>query len=178
MIRELASIIVLVVLQLRRVARAQLVDREADEIQRIFDLVRQCAGELAERGEALEPVELGLALARAAQLVDHLVEAAREQSDLVAPMRLGHRFEAARRDVLRGGGDRVNRLDVAIGQHVGEDQPDREDRQRDRQQVDAMLLERPREVGEIGHHLDVAEQVVLDFDRDQVDGLLAAPGPL
>ena len=135
--------------------------------------MRQRAGELAERGEAFQPVELGLALARAAQLIDHLVEAAREQPDLVAPMRLGHRFEAARRDVLRGRGDRVDRLDVAIGQHVGENQPDRENRQRDRQQMDAMLLERAGEIGEVRHHLDVAEQMVLDLDRDQVDGLLA-----
>src|SRR6266852_3771989 len=74
-------------------ARASLVDRQADEIQRILDLVRQCAGQLAERGKALEPVELGLALSCAAQLVDHLVEAAREQSDLVAPMRLRYRFK-------------------------------------------------------------------------------------
>ena len=88
-------------------------------------------------------------------------------------MRLGHRFEAARRDVLRGGRDRVDRIDVALGQHVGEDQPDRENRKRDRQQVDAMLLQRAGEIGEVGHHLDVTEKVVLDLDRDQVDSLLA-----
>ena len=54
--------------QLRRIARAQLVERQADEIQRILDLVRQRAGELAQRGEAFEPIQLLLALARAAQL--------------------------------------------------------------------------------------------------------------
>ena len=59
--------------------------------------MRQAAGELAERGEAFEAIQLRLALARAAQLRDHLVEAARQQTDLVAPLAFRHRLQSARR---------------------------------------------------------------------------------
>ncbi len=116
---------------LRRIARAQLVEREADEVQRILYFMRQAAGQLTQRREALEPVELLLALARVAQLPDHLVEAARQQSDFVAPMRLGHRLQPARRDILRRVRHRVDRLHVTIGQDIREHQPDRENRERD-----------------------------------------------
>ena len=106
-----------------RVLGAHLIEREADEVERIFYLVREAAGELAERGESFEAIELGLALARMAQLLDHLVEAVSEQPDLVAALALGHRLQAARHDVLSGGGDGMNRFDITLGEEVRDDSP-------------------------------------------------------
>src|SRR5579885_3854627 len=83
-------------------------------MQRVLDLMRQAAGQLTQRGEALQAVEFLLALARVAQLIDHLVEAAGQKSDFVAPAHLGHRLQAARRDVLCRRGHHVDRPRVAV----------------------------------------------------------------
>ena len=132
---QLAHEFVAAARQLRTVARAQLVERQADEVERVLDLVGQRARQLPQRREALEPIKLLLPFARAPQLRHHVVEAPREQSDFVAAARLRHRLEPARGDILRGGGHRVNRLDVALGQDIREHQPHREDRQAEREQA-------------------------------------------
>src|SRR5271154_7323791 len=89
---ELAQKRLAIVRLLRRIAGTQLVEREADEIQRILYFMREAAGQLPQGREALEPVQFLLALASVAELPDHVVEAARQQSNLVASMRLRHRL--------------------------------------------------------------------------------------
>ncbi len=157
---------------LRRIARAQLVERETDKVERIFDLMRQAAGQLPERGESFEAIQLMLALTRMPELPDHVVEASRQQADLVASMRLRNRLQPARGNILRRIGDRMNRLHVTIGENIGEDQPDRENRHRDRQLPAPILRQRRREIGEIRDHLHVAQQMVLDLDRNQIHSRL------
>src|SRR5262249_5999846 len=103
-----------------------LIEREADEVERIFYFMRESAGELTERGESFEAIELGLALARMTQLLDHLIEAASQKADFVAPLALRHGLESARHDVLRGIGDGMNRLDVAVCEKIRDHESDRE----------------------------------------------------
>ena len=149
-----------------RIFGAHLIEREADEVERIFYFMRQSAGELAERGETFEAIELGFALARMAQLLDHLVEAMSQKPDFVAPFALRHRLQPARHDVLRRRGDRMNRLDVTLGEEVGDYQSDREDYDREGQLMQAALRQRFCEVAKIRDHPHIAEQMVLDLDRD------------
>ena len=172
--RDLMDIGVGVGLDPARILGAHLIEREADEVERIFYFMRQAAGELAERGETLEAIELGLALARVTQLLDHLVEAMRQKPDLVATLALGHRLQPARHDVLRRRGDRMNRLDVTLGEEVRDYQSGREDHDREGQLTQPALRQRLREVAEVRHHAHIAEQMIFDLDRNQVNGLLGA----
>src|SRR5712672_2120077 len=117
---------------LRRIARAQLVECETDKVERIFDLMREAASQLSERGESFEAIQLMLALARMPELPDRVVEASGQESDFVASMRLRNRLQPARGNILRRIGDRMNRLHITVSKDIGEDQPDRENRHRDR----------------------------------------------
>src|SRR5216684_5447994 len=65
---ELAQKLVTFARELRSVARAELVEGQADEVERILDFMRERAGELSEGGKAFEPVELELTLAGPAKL--------------------------------------------------------------------------------------------------------------
>src|SRR5689334_15023200 len=113
--------------ELRSVTHPHLIDRQADEVQRIFYLMCQGAGELTEGGKALEPVKFGFALAGSAKLRHHLVEAASEQPDFVAPARFRHRLKTMGGDILSGVGDCVNRLNVTLSKQICEDQSDCKD---------------------------------------------------
>src|SRR5690242_2274580 len=73
---ELAQKLVTFARELRSVARTELVQGEADEVERIFDFMRERAGELSEGRKAFEPVELELTLTRPAKLRQHVIEAA------------------------------------------------------------------------------------------------------
>src|SRR4029077_19760266 len=90
---QLMQKLLAIVRLLRRIARAQLVERETDKVERILDLMREAAGQLPERGESLEAIQLMLALARMPELPDHVVEASSQQTDFVAPMRLRNRLQ-------------------------------------------------------------------------------------
>src|SRR5438128_8843311 len=74
---ELAQKCVAILRRLGRITGAQLIEREADEVQRILNLVRETASQLAERGETFESIQFLLALSGAAKLADHVVEAPR-----------------------------------------------------------------------------------------------------
>ena len=113
-----------------------------------------------------------LALARMPELPDHVVEASRQQPDLVASMCLRNRLQPARGNILRRVGDRMNRLHVTVSKDISKNQPDRENRHRDRQLPGPTLRQRRREIGKVRDHLHVAQQMVLDLDRNQVDGRL------
>src|ERR1700687_425478 len=76
--------------ELRSVARAELVEGQADEVERILDFMGERAGELSEGGKAFEPVELELTLARPAKLRQHVIEAAGQKADLIVPSGLGY----------------------------------------------------------------------------------------
>ena len=75
-------------------------------------------------------------------------------------------LEAARRDILRRVRHRMYRFHVTVGQDVREDQSHRENRQTEREQAQAIVAQRLIEVAEVRYHLHIAEQMVLDFDRE------------
>src|SRR5229473_2673599 len=153
----------------REYAVYELVEGQADEVERILDFMRERAGELSESGKAFEPVELELTLARPAKLRQHVIEAAGQKADLIVPSGLGYWFETARGDVLRRIGDRENRIHVALGQDIGEGCADREDHETEGEQAHPVVAQRLVEVAEIGNHLYVAEHMILDLDRYEVD---------
>jgi hypothetical protein len=93
--------------------------------------------------EPLQPVKFGLALARARNWSTISLKL-RVAVDFVAPCAWAPVPGRGRRYYSR---DRVDRLNG--GRPARMRKPaDRENRQRHRQQVDAMLLQRPREIGE------------------------------
>src|SRR5271155_38152 len=159
--------------ELSRVPRTDLIHGQTDKVQGIFDFVRQTAGQLTQGREALEPIEFLLALACAAQLRDDLVETARQQSDFIAPAHLRHRLQPARGDILGRRRNKIDRPRVAISQHIGKHDADREDYQGQSYQPGARLPEQFGVVAEIRDHLNVTHQMVLDDHRDQINGAFA-----
>src|SRR5579875_833642 len=111
-----------------------------------------------------------LAFAGMPELIEHLVEAAGQLSDFVAPAHLGYRLQPARGDILGGRGNHLDRARVAVGQRVGEHDTDGENHQRQRDQTHPRLTQQLCVVAEIRNHLHVAHQVILDHDRNQVNG--------
>src|SRR5215472_14324214 len=139
--------------------------------------MRQCAGELAEGSEAFEPVQFGLALMGPAQLRDHLVETACQQADLVSAAQLRHRFQSMGRDVLSSVGDSMDWFYVALCQHISKDQSERKYTEPEHDQPELIILEWLFEIAEIGQYLNVAKQVILHFDRDEIDRALRPGHP-
>ena len=132
--------------------------------------MRQAARQLSERREPLEPVQLLLALARMPQLPDHVVEAARQQADFVAPMRLRHRLEAAR---ARYSAPRSRPRESASRN----DRPgctrtparSRKSQTRSAARASGSSSSGCAKSPKFADHLHVAEQMVFDLDRNQVD---------
>ena len=97
-------------------AASNVINAEADEVQRVSDLVGDTGGELPHGGEPLRLAQPFLQFAVLAKLLDHFVEAFGQFGNLVCALHLDGLRQIPGGDPLRGFHHAMQRLGVFSSQ--------------------------------------------------------------
>src|SRR5262249_39507360 len=101
---------------LRRERRAQVIDREVDEVERVADLVRDARSQTSDDGGTFGPLQQFFQIAFAAQPRKHFVERLRQRPHLLRPRNRRAEVQIALRHFFRNLAEFSDRAGDASGE--------------------------------------------------------------